>query len=108
MNIPVKPLYDRIFFTFVEDLLSTNFMPKTKSGIFISDNFDYSEVKKPQWGKVQRCGDATSEDILSSTYILIEPGKWTTRINVDDLTFWQTEEKHVLAVSNDIEATVKY
>lgn len=104
----VTPLYDRIFFRFTENLTNSNFMPKTKSGIFISDNYDFSEVHRPKWGEVLKCGPNTSDDIKNSKYILIEPAKWTTRIEVDGITFWQTEEKFILAVTDDEGSTYRY
>jgi len=106
----VKPIHDRIFFTFVENLTNNNFLPKTKSGIILTDNLDFSEVHRPQWGKVISVGPKTSDEIRNSTYILIEAGKWTTRIQPvpGGETFWQTEESFILATTDDAESTVRY
>jgi co-chaperonin GroES (HSP10) len=104
----IRPLHDKIFFTFVEDLSSTTFRPTSKFGIILTDDKSFSEGSKPQWGKVWKIGAEVSEAIKAGLYILIEPGKWTTRINVDNEPFWMTEESFVMATADDASATFKY
>lgn len=106
MNI--KPLHDKFFFIFIEDVLSTNFLPRSTGGIILTDNYDYAEVKKPQWGQVIAIGSSVSSDIEVGMFVLIEPGKWTTRIITDELTFWQSEENFVMMTSDDIAMTKRY
>ena len=105
----IAPIHDRIFFTFVENLTNNNFMPKTQSGIFVTDLYDFSEVRQPKWGKVVSYGSAVSDELRNAgEYILIEPGKWTTRINYNDKDFWYTEENFILATTHDVNDTFRY
>jgi len=110
MTFPaIKPLHTRIFFKFIEDLTNTSFMPKSSGGIFLTDVYDFSEVHRPHWGKVEVCGKDVCDEIKNATYILIEPGKWTTRINMtNEEPFWQTEEAFVMMTSDDISVTARY
>lgn len=102
------PLYDRILFTFVENLTGTGFMPVSKGGIIMTDVYDFKEVHFPKWGKVVKCGPKVSDDIRNSTFILIESGKWTTRLDIQGEIVWQTEESFVMAVTDDESATFRY
>lgn len=105
----VTPIHDRIFFTFVENLTNNNFMPKTQSGIFLTDMYDFSEVHKPKWGKVVKHGPRVSDELRNAgEYILIEAGKWTTRITFDEQDFWQTEESFILATAANEADTFRY
>lgn len=106
MNL--TPMHDRIFFEFVENLTNNNFMPKTQSGIFITDLYDFSEVRQPKWGRILCCGPRVSEELRNSQYILIEPGKWTTRTTFEETDFWQTEESFILATTDNVEDTYRY
>lgn len=104
----IRPLHDKIFFTFTEDLTNSTFRPTSSGGIIITDDKSFAEGSKPQWGKVWKIGKEVSEAIKEGMYILIEPGKWTTRINMDNDPFWMTEEAFVMMTSEDVSATVRY
>ena len=107
--ISLRPLHKKIIFVFVEELSSISFMPKSKGGIVLTDMYDYSQVHEPQWGKIVSTGSSVSDEVKNSQYILIAPGKWTTRITLStEQTVWQTEEDFILAVADDIADTVKY
>jgi co-chaperonin GroES (HSP10) len=105
----LNPLHDKVFFEFAENMSSNNFMPVSSGGIIMTDNYDFSQVREPKWGKVVRCGNEVSDDIKNSKFILIEPGKWTTQIRYsDEEKIWMTEEQFIMATSDDESATFRY
>lgn len=104
----VTPLRDKIYFQFCDDVTNVSFQSKSKSGIILTDVYDYNEVKYPKWGKILKCGNEVCDQIKQAIYILIESGKWTTRISYDEQIFWSTEESFILATTDDISETVRY
>jgi co-chaperonin GroES (HSP10) len=107
-NRSVTPLHDKILFKFTDPLTKDGFMPKTRSGIMVTDFNTYQEIHKPKWGEVLSCGVEVNQEIAKSKYILVEPGKWTLGINFDDDRFWQTEESFILATADDEAVTYRY
>jgi len=76
----VTPLHDGVI---VRDM---NFdVQKTKSGIIIGSDDGKSEGIKPRWGKVYAVGKDQTH-IKIGDWILIEHGRWTRSLKIQDGT----------------------
>lgn len=107
-NHTITPLADKLYFKFVENVTSTGFMPQTKNGFLITDMHGFQEIHHPKWGKLIACGPEVSEEIRNSTYVLVEPGKWSPGVRFDSDRFWISEEQFIMAVADDESATYRY
>lgn len=56
---------------------------KTKSGIILRSDDGKSHGVKPRWGKVYKVGPE-QKDIKEGQWILVEHGRWTRKIKIDD------------------------
>lgn len=98
--VELRPLHDRIVFTFLQDTTGGMFHEQTKFGIAIVENKD-KQLKVARWGKVVSIGKGVSEEISIGQYILIEPLGWTTHELYEGNKFWITGESKILAVSDE-------
>ncbi len=95
------PLGDSIFFTFAEASSGGMFVPKSSSGIIMT-NLDISHNKSPKWGKVLLKGPDVNEDIVIGQYVLIKPLQWTIGATFQDEKFWKTDQTNILATSENL------
>ena len=77
-NIKVRPIHADILITDMEfgDM-------QTKSGIVIQSDDAKSHGIKPRWGKVYKVGPEQT-DIKVGQWILVEHGRWTRQMKIDD------------------------
>lgn len=59
---------------------------KTKSGIIIRDDNGTTRGIYPRWGKVYAKGSENKDDYDVGHWVLVEHGRWTRGIAVDDGT----------------------
>lgn len=96
----IKPLRDNVIVT------DMNFEEqKTASGIVILSDDGKVEGVKPRWGKVWAIGPEQT-DVKVGEWILIEHGRWTRGIQVQDaagkeITIRWAETKAIMAVANE-------
>tara|TARA_B100000497_G_scaffold114150_1_gene136512 strand:- start:40 stop:447 length:408 start_codon:yes stop_codon:yes gene_type:complete len=57
---------------------------KLKSGLIIRDDNGSTRGIYPRWGKVQSKGPENNEEYNVGDWILIEHGRWTRAVNVDN------------------------
>lgn len=74
----IKPLRDQVFVTDM-DFGET----KTLGGIILRSDNAQAHGVKPRWGKVYAIGP-DQEDVTVGQWILIEHGRWTRGMNIDD------------------------
>lgn len=102
----LRPLHKFILFAFTDDAAGGKFIPKTASGIILTNQSpEFSQG--PKWGKVLAVGDEC-EEVKVGDYILIEALQWTTGFTHDEIKVWRTTEEKVIAVSEDINSTRQY
>lgn len=76
----IRPLRDSVFVTDMEFGEQ-----RTTSGIVLmSDNGKVQGIH-PRWGKVWAVGDA-QQDVKIDDWVLVEHGRWTRTIEVEDAT----------------------
>jgi co-chaperonin GroES (HSP10) len=99
-NIKVRPLS--------KDLLVINMdmgEQTTAAGIVIASDDGKAHGVKPRWAEVYKVGDACDLDVKVGQWILIEHGRWTRKIKIDDgdgiKEFQKVETKSVIAVTNE-------
>ena len=77
---------------------------KTKGGIVIKSDDGKVHGIKPRWAKVYKVGSNVT-DIQEGQWILIEHGRWTRKITIDDgesiKEFQKVETKSILAVADE-------
>jgi co-chaperonin GroES (HSP10) len=77
---------------------------KTSGGIVVQSDDGKSHGVKPRWGQVYKVGPA-QKDIEPGQWILIEHGRWTRKIKIDDGTgvkeIQKVEVKAILAVTDE-------
>jgi hypothetical protein len=76
---------------------------KTLSGIVIQSDDGKAHGVKPRWAKVYKVGSNVT-DIQEGQWILIEHGRWTRKIKINDgdgeKEFQKVETKSVIAVAD--------
>jgi hypothetical protein len=60
-------------------------------------------TKAPRWGIVISVGHEVIDDIQVGSRILIEPLAWTEGVEVDDITYWRTDDAKVMAIDEDFQ-----
>lgn len=75
----VKPVSNRVL---VSDMYFGE--QKTKGGLIITDDDANVRGIYPRWGKVYAKGPENKDDYEINDWILIEHGRWTRAIKVDD------------------------
>jgi len=78
----------------------------TASGIIVSSDNGKTEGIKPRWGKVYKIGP-DQHDIQVGDWILIEHGRWTRGVTIEDMsgntfTVRRVETKSILAISDHL------
>jgi co-chaperonin GroES (HSP10) len=96
----LRPLGNSILFAFVDDHAGGNFIPKTKSGILLT-NQNLNEAHVPKWAKVLAIGPDVDEQIKVGLYILIEPLKWTIGFKHENVQIWKTDDTQVMLVDDE-------
>lgn len=78
---------------------------KTASGIIIGSDDGKAHGVKPRWGQVYKVGEQCELDVKPGQWILIEHGRWTRKIKIDDgdgiKDIQKVEIKSVIAVSDE-------
>jgi co-chaperonin GroES (HSP10) len=77
---------------------------KTSSGIVIQSDNGKAHGIKPRWAKVYKVGTEV-DFVKEGQWILIEHGRWTRKITIDDgdgvKEFQKVETKSILAVADE-------
>lgn len=77
----------------------------TASGIVIRSDDGKAHGVKPRWARVYKIGRDVKLDIKEGQWILIEHGRWTRKIAIDDgesiKHFQKVELKSILATADD-------
>lgn len=102
----LRPLGNSILFTFMDDTSNGNFVPKTKSGIIMT-NMNTDEAQVAKWGRVLAVGDDCVE-VKKGDFVLLTPLKWTVGFTYDKIKIWKTDEDQIMAITDDIANTLQY
>jgi len=77
----------------------------TTSGIVIQSDNGKAHGVKPRWAKVYKVGSEVDIDVKVGQWVLIEHGRWTRKINIDDgegvKDFQKVEIKSIMAVADE-------
>ena len=77
---------------------------KTNGGIIVQSDNGKAHGIKPRWAKVYKVGSNIT-DIKEGQWILIEHGRWTRKVTIDDgegvKDFQKVETKSILLVTNE-------
>lgn len=77
---------------------------KTTGGIIVQSDNGKAHGVKPRWAKVYKVGSEVS-DIKEGQWILIEHGRWTRKITIDDgegvKEFQKVETKSIMLVTDE-------
>ncbi len=77
----------------------------TTSGIVIQSDNGKAHGVKPRWAKVYKFGSEVDIDVKVGQWVLIEHGRWTRKINIDDgegvKDFQKVEIKSIMAVADE-------
>jgi len=78
---------------------------KTAGGIVIQSDDGKAHGVKPRWAQVYKVGEQCDLDVKEGQWVLIEHGRWTRKIKIDDgqgeKEFQKVEVKSVIAVTNE-------
>jgi len=101
-TLPIRPLHNKIFFQFEEDVMNNTsgnrtFEEKTDQGIVIRGSTD-DAAKQPRWAIVIGIGPEVSEGIKVGNRVAISPLRWTEMFTIDEVDFWQTNCEEILLV----------
>jgi co-chaperonin GroES (HSP10) len=78
---------------------------KSAGGIVIQSDDGKAHGVKPRWAQVYKVGTECEIDVEEGQWVLIEHGRWTRKIKIDDgqgeKEFQKVEVKSVIAVTNE-------
>ena len=78
---------------------------KSDGGIVIQSDDGKAHGVKPRWAQVYKVGTDCEIDVKEGQWVLIEHGRWTRKIKIDDgqgeKEFQKVEVKSVIAVTNE-------
>lgn len=78
---------------------------KTRGGLIIRDDDGTSRGIYPRWGQVHAKGPENTEEYTVGDWILVEHGRWTRSVNVDEgdgeIELRMIEAESVIAYSSD-------
>lgn len=78
---------------------------KSNGGIIIASDDGKAHGVKPRWAKVFRVGSNVKLDILEGQWVLIEHGRWTRKVKIDDgngeKEFQKVETKSIIMVADE-------
>ena len=81
----------------------------TSGGIVIQSDNGKAHGVKPRWAKVYKVGSEVDIDVKVGQWVLIEHGRWTRKIKIDDgasvKEIQKVEVKAVLAVTDERPST---
>ena len=91
-----------------KDLLGINMdmgEMKTAGGIVIQSDDGKAHGVKPRWAEVYKVGDKCDLDVKIGQWVLIEHGRWTRKIKINDgdgdKEFQKVETTAVIAVADE-------
>jgi len=102
----LKPINDRVLFTFLQDTSGNQFRETTRYGLQIIESKE-KQLNAPRWAKVVSVGEEVSSEIYPGLYILIENLGWTLSVVYKDAKFWNTSEEKIIAVSTELPDTYR-
>jgi co-chaperonin GroES (HSP10) len=77
---------------------------KSAGGIVIQSDNGKAHGVKPRWAQVYKVGEDCDVDVKVGQWILIEHGRWTRKITIDDgegeKEFQKVEVKSIMAVAD--------
>lgn len=77
---------------------------RTAAGIIIGSDDGKAHGVKPRWAQVYKVGERCEIDVKAGQWILIEHGRWTRKIKIDDgesiKEIQKVEVKSVMAVTD--------
>lgn len=78
---------------------------KTTGGIIIQSDDGKAHGVKPRWAEVYKVGERCEIDVRPGQWILIEHGRWTRKVKIDDgegiKEFQKVEVNSILAVADE-------
>jgi hypothetical protein len=78
---------------------------KTSSGLIIQSDDGKAHGVKPRWAQVYKVGSECGINVKEGQWILIEHGRWTRKIKIDDgegeKEFQKVEVKSIIAVADE-------
>jgi co-chaperonin GroES (HSP10) len=77
----------------------------SNGGIVIASDDGKAHGVKPRWAEVYKVGDRCDLDVKVGQWVLIEHGRWTRKIKIDDRQgekeFQKVEIKSIIAVADE-------
>jgi co-chaperonin GroES (HSP10) len=99
-NIKVRPLSKDILVIDMDMGEQT-----TAAGIVIQSDDGKAHGVKPRWAKVYKVGSNCDISVKEGQWVLIEHGRWTRKIKIDDgqgeKEFQKVEVKSIMAVADE-------
>ena len=71
----------------------------TKSGLIIKTDDGTTRGIYPRWGKVYDKGPRNDDDYKVGDWVLVEHGRWTRGVELNDITIRMVEAESILAYS---------
>ena len=71
----------------------------TKSGLIIKTDDGTTRGIYPRWGKVYDKGPLNNDDYKVGHWVLVEHGRWTRGVELNDITIRMVEAESILAYS---------
>ena len=86
------------------DIFYYNYEQTTAAGIVIASDDGKAHGVKPRWAQVYKVGTECEISVKEGQWVLIEHGRWTRKIKIDDgegeKEFQKVEVKSVVAVAD--------
>lgn len=96
MNGVLKPIKDKVFAKMIDGFGDRT----TKGGIIVVENDGTSEAIRPRWFEVWKIGPE-QEDLEIGEYILVEHGRWTRKIKIENEEIFHVDNDSILLTTKD-------
>tara|TARA_Y100000816_G_C26092568_1_gene577602 strand:+ start:1637 stop:1933 length:297 start_codon:yes stop_codon:yes gene_type:complete len=78
----------------------------TQDGIIILDDDGKEQGIRHRWFQVKQTHPEETEDVKPGDYVLVEHGRWTRKIQLQDQEFWIIESKGIMAKNDYLPKTL--
>lgn len=78
----------------------------TQDGIIILDDDGKEQGIRPRWFQVKQTHPEETVEVKPGDYVLVEHGRWTRKIQLQDQEFWIIESKGIMAKNDYLPKTL--
>jgi hypothetical protein len=103
----MKPLGKHFLFQFLNETAHGMLVSKNSGRIWIANPELENQGGLARWARVTAIGDDVTL-VKEQDIVLIAPGMWTVKHEIDEVYFWKSDEEQVWAIASDESVAFDY